>query len=151
MVRAEKRPVLKKSALLVLFGRGGGVRFEHALKMALVGKAQIMGNVGDGIASAQTLPRLAYAHIHLISMRRPASVRLKPTHKVIAAHVHLPGHLRHIPVQKIGVLQQGAQTWVGAIGWWCVLPQRWVGQFVQDFVQQRLQCSLFVCQGQIGL
>ena len=106
MVRAEKRPVLKKSALLVLFGRGGGVRFEHALKMALVGKAQIVGKVGDGSACAQVFTRFFDARIHLVGMGRPAGEGAKPVHEMVAAHVQVLRHLCDRPVQKIRMAQQ---------------------------------------------
>ena len=61
--------VLKKSALLlVLLGRGRSVGFEYALEMALVGKAQIVGKVGDGASCAQTQTCLLYAQVDLIGM-----------------------------------------------------------------------------------
>ena len=61
--------VLKKSALLlVLFGRGSGMGFEYALEMALVGKAQIVGKVGDGASCTQTQTCLLYAQIDLVGM-----------------------------------------------------------------------------------
>lgn len=61
--------VLKKSALLlVLLGCGSGMGFEHTLEMALVGKAQIVGKVGDGASCAQTQAGLLYAQIDLVGM-----------------------------------------------------------------------------------
>ena len=61
--------VLKKSALLlVLLGRGSGMGFEYALEMALVGKAQIVGKVGDGASGAQTQTCLLYARVDLVGM-----------------------------------------------------------------------------------
>ena len=61
--------VLKKSALLlVLLGCGRSVGFEYTLKMALVGKAQIVGKVGDGASCTQTQTCLLYAQIDLVGM-----------------------------------------------------------------------------------
>ena len=61
--------VLKKSALLlVLLGRGSGVGFEHTLKMALVGEAQIVRKVGNGTSCAQTQAGLLYAQVDLVGM-----------------------------------------------------------------------------------
>ncbi len=61
--------VLKKSALLlVLLGCGRSVGFEYTLKMALVGKAQIVGKVGDGASCAQTQAGLLYAQVDLVGM-----------------------------------------------------------------------------------
>ena len=91
--------VLKKSALLlVLLGRGGGMGFEYALEMALVGKAQIVGKVGDGGACAQAYTRFFDARIHLVGMGRPACEGAKPVHEMVAAHVQVLRHLRDRPV-----------------------------------------------------
>ena len=95
----------EKCGLLVLLGRGGGVGFEHALKMALVGKAQVVGKVGDGCPCAQAFTRFFNARIHLVGMGRPAGEGAKPVHEMVAAHVQVLRHLRDRPVQKVGMEQ----------------------------------------------
>ena len=95
----------EKCGLLVLLGRGGSVGFEHALKMTLVGKAQIVGKVGDGSACAQACTRFFDARIHLVGMSRPACEGAKPVHEMVAAHVQMLRHLCDRPVQKIGMVQ----------------------------------------------
>ena len=97
-------------ALTVLLGGGGGVGFEHALEVALVGKAQVVGDVAEAVLVAQALTGLLDAAIELVGMGSPACAGLEQAHKVKAAEVQALRHLGNAQFQEIRVLQQAVDV-----------------------------------------
>ena len=81
------------------------MRLEDALQMALVGKAQLAGDIGQGAARLQAVARAVDAQVQLIRMRRHAGGGAEGADQLVAAHA---GHLRQVCQAGQRLLLQGS-------------------------------------------
>ena len=73
--------------------RDARMGLEDALQMALVGKAQLAGDIGQGAARLQAVARAVHAQVQLIRMRRHAGGGAEGSDQLKAAHAGQAGQL----------------------------------------------------------